>query len=113
MVLFPSRTSPTTETPYQSLSLNDRCDALRVLQKTNSYRAFLLEKNVWVVATLSALCDAPFCKALVFKDGTSLSKAYGAIRSLSEVVDITYDIRTFAPVLVADADPEALPPTRS
>ena len=36
-----------------------------------------------------------------------------AIRRFSEDVDITYDIRAFAPDLVADAGDEALPPTRS
>ena len=101
------------ETPFQLLSANDRRDALRVVQETSPHRAFLLEKDVWVVATLRALYDAPFGKDLVFKGGTSLSKAYGAIRRFSEDVDITYDIRSFAPDLVANAGEEALPPTRS
>jgi len=35
--------------------------------------------------------------------GTSLSKAYGAIRRFSEDVDINYDIRAFAPDPFADA----------
>ena len=34
---------------------------------------------------------------LVFKGGTSLSKAYQAIRRFSEDVDVTYDIRRFVP----------------
>ena len=42
-----------------------------------------------------------------------MSKAYGIIRRFSEDVDITYDIRAFAPDLVGGADSEALPPTRS
>ena len=101
------------ETPYQTLSADDRRDALRVVQDRSPHRAFLLEKDIWVVATLSALFDAPFGKDLAFKGGTSLSKAYRAIRRFSEDVDITYDIRAFAPDLVADAGDEALPPTRS
>ncbi len=36
-----------------------------------------------------------------------------AIRRFSEDVDVTYDIRAFAPELVFDAGDEALPPTRS
>ena len=101
------------ETPFQLLSAGDRRDALRVAQENGAYRAFLLEKDVWVVATLRALYDAPFGRDLVFKGGTSLSKAYGAIQRFSEDVDITYDIRAFAPDLVASAGEEALPPTRS
>ena len=101
------------ETPYRSLSADDRRDALRVAEAGSPYRAFLLEKDIWVVATLHALFDASFGNDLAFKGGTSLSKAYRAIRRFSEDVDITYDIRAFAPDLVADAGAEALPPTRS
>ena len=101
------------ETPYQALSADDRRDALRVAEGTSPHRAFLLEKDIWVVATLRALFDAPFGGDLAFKGGTSLSKAYRAIRRFSEDIDITYDIRAFAPDLVADAGDEALPPTRS
>ena len=50
---------------------------------------------------------------LVFKGGTSLSKVWRAIRRFSEDIDITYDIRGFAPDLVVGGDAEALPPTRS
>ena len=49
----------------------------------------------------------------MFKGGTSLSKVWKAIRRFSEDIDITYDIRGFAPDLVAGGDEEALPPTRS
>ena len=101
------------ETPYRSLSAADRRDALRVAEAGSPHRAFLLEKDIWVVATLHALFEAPFGKDLAFKGGTSLSKAYRVIRRFSEDVDITYDIRAFAPDLVADAGAEALPPTRS
>ena len=101
------------ETRFQFLPAEDRRDALRVAQEKGTYRAFLLEKDVWVVATLRALFDAPFGRDLVFKGGTSLSKAYGVIQRFSEDVDITYDIRAFAPDLVAGSGEEALPPTRS
>ena len=49
----------------------------------------------------------------MFKGGTSLSKVWHAIRRFSEDIDITYDIRSFAPDLVAGGDEEGLPPTRS
>ena len=101
------------DTLYQRLSAAGRRQALRVAQDKCQRRAFLLEKDIWIVATLGVLFDAPFAGHLTFKGGTSLSKAYKAIRRFSEDIDITYDIRAFAPDLVAGAGAEALPPTRS
>jgi len=101
------------EVQFQRLSAEDRRHALRAVQAAGSYPAFLLEKDVWVVATLGVLFDAPFGHQLVFKGGTSLSKVWRAIRRFSEDIDITYDIRRFAPDLVARAGDEALPPNRS
>lgn len=101
------------DAPYQRLSLEDRRLALRVAEDASGRRGFLLEKDIWVVATLDSLFRAPFAEHLIFKGGTSLSKVWRAIRRFSEDVDITYDIRAFAPDLVAGTGEEALPPTRS
>ena len=61
----------------------------------------------------SRRCSGPdLGKHLVFKGGTSLSKAYRVIRRFSEDVDLTYDIRAIAPDLVGD-NGEALPKNRS
>ena len=101
------------EVPFQSLPAGDRRAALRAAQEASGRRAFLLEKDIWVVQTLRALFDAPFGAKVVFKGGTSLAKAYHAIRRFSEDIDVTYDIRAFAPDLVSGAGEEALPSTRS
>jgi predicted nucleotidyltransferase component of viral defense system len=53
----------------------------------------LLEKDIWVVWPLRYLFDGPHPGHLVFKGGTSMSKAYGVIRRFSEDVDLTYDNR--------------------
>ena len=98
---------------FQSLPAPDRRDALEVAAGRGGRRAHLLEKDIWVVETLRALFEAPFGGDLVFKGGTSLAKAYHAIGRFSEDIDITYDIRAFAPDLAGDAGDEALPPTRS
>ena len=100
-------------TPFHSLSDDRKRNALRVAARLARTRAYLLEKDIWVVQTLSVLFKAPFGRDLVFKGGTSLSKAYRTIRRFSEDVDVTYDIRRFVPELTADAGPEAIPPTRS
>ena len=99
------------ETPFESLSVRDRREALRAAQEASGRRAFLLEKDVWIVRMLRILFGAPF-GAHIVQGGTSLAKAYHAIRRFSEDIDVTYDIRAFAD-LVTGADAEALPATRS
>lgn len=98
---------------FHSLSAADRRDALRMAASRSGRRAHLLEKDIWVVWTLRALIDGSFGKNLTFKGGTSLSKAYRAIRRFSEDLDITYDIRLMIPDLVSGSGDEAIPETRS
>jgi hypothetical protein len=92
---------------FLRLSAKDRCDALGVAADRSGRPAHLLEKDVWAVWALAALYGSPLGEHLVFKGGTSLSKAYRVIRRFSEDVDLTYDIRVIAPDLVGDGD-EAL-----
>ena len=56
-----------------------------------------------MVWSLRHLFAAPYAPHLVFKGGTSLSKAYGVIQRFSEDVDLTYDIRAIAGDLIGDA----------
>lgn len=98
---------------FFGLSTSDRKDALEVAATTSGRPAYVLEKDAWVVWTLSALFRSPFGKYLIFKGGTSLSKVYNAIDRFSEDIDVTYDIREIASDLVKDAGPEALPPSKS
>jgi hypothetical protein len=97
---------------FLDLAGADRRDALAVAGGASGRPLHLLEKDVWIVWSLHALFDSPLGSLLTFKGGTSLSKAYGAIRRFSEDVDLTLDIRALIPDLVAEAE-NALPPTRS
>lgn len=97
---------------FLQLSAEDRRDALSVVADRSGRPTHLLEKDVWVVWALATLYAAPLGEHLVFKGGTSLSKAYQVIRRFSEDVDLTYDIRAIAPDLVGD-NGEGLPKTRS
>ena len=97
---------------FQSLSAAEKYDVLEEAGERIECEPYLLEKDIWVVQILKILFDAPFGKDLVFKGGTSLSKAYNAVRRFSEDLDITYDIRAFAPDIVGDSE-DALPPNRS
>ncbi|MBC9176717.1 nucleotidyl transferase AbiEii/AbiGii toxin family protein [Pseudoroseomonas ludipueritiae] len=98
--------------PFLLLPAEDRLEALSVAADRSGRPAHLLEKDAWVVWALATLYGSPLGEHLVFKGGTSLSKAYGVIRRFSEDVDLTYDIRALAPDLVGD-NGEALPKTRS
>lgn len=97
---------------FLRLPAQDRRDALGVAADRSGRPTHLLEKDVWVVWALATLYAAPLGEHLVFKGGTSLSKAYQVIRRFSEDVDLTYDIRAIAPDLAGDTG-EALPKTRS
>ncbi|MER9934347.1 nucleotidyl transferase AbiEii/AbiGii toxin family protein [Mesorhizobium sp. M0088] len=97
---------------FLSLSAANRREVLAVAADRSGRPVHLLEKDAWVVWALAALYGSPLREHLVFKGGTSLSKAYRVIRRFSEDVDLTYDIRALAPDLVGD-NGEALPKTRS
>ena len=45
------------DAPFQRLSAGDRRYALRVAQDKSPHRAILLEKDVWIVATLGVLLE--------------------------------------------------------
>lgn len=59
--------------------------------KKSSLPAYAAEKDWWVVQCLSIIFDMDIGKHLVFKGGTSLSKAWGLIERFSEDVDLAVD----------------------
>lgn len=89
-------------TDYFGLSSADKIDALETAASILGRPADLLEKDIWVVWALDALCESSVGDHLVFKGGTSLSKVYRAIDRFSEDVDLTYDIRQIIPDLIDD-----------
>lgn len=97
---------------FLQLSADERRDALGVAATLSGRPLHLLDKDVWVVWILDVLFQAPFAAHLVFKGGSSLSKAYKIISRFSEDLDLTYDIRALAPDMVS-GDVEALPSNRS
>jgi len=101
------------EVPFESLSSEERREALEVAANLSGRRGHILEKDTWVVYTLRALAESPFAGNLTFKGGTSLAKAYQAIRRFSEDLDVTYDIRAIAPDLVGSSQGDPLPGSRS
>jgi len=95
---------------YLKLGRQDQRDALLVAAQVTGRPAALLEKDIWVAWALDTLFQSELEAGLVFKGGTSLSKAYGLIDRFSEDVDITYDMRRLIPGL---AQGRELPTSRS
>jgi hypothetical protein len=97
---------------FFQLSPAERLEALNTAANTSGLLPHLLEKDIWVVWSLQHLFTGPYAQHLVFKGGTSLSKAYGVIRRFSEDVDLTYDIRAIASDLIGDTG-SPLPTSKS
>ena len=97
---------------FLRLTAKDRLDALGVAADLLGRPAHLLEKDVWVVWAIQQLFGSPVGTNLVFKGGTSLSKAYQVIDRFSEDVDLTFDIRALIPDLLEGRE-DAMPATSS
>lgn len=97
---------------FFGLSTVERLEALNAAASSSGRLPHLLEKDIWVVWSLRHLFDGPHAGHLVFKGGTSLSKAYGVIHRFSEDIDLTYDIRAIAGDLIGSSD-SPLPVSKS
>lgn len=63
-------------------------EAIRATAQHLSLPMSYVEKDYWVTLALKALASSDIGESIVFKGGTSLSKAYGLIYRFSEDVDI-------------------------
>lgn len=88
-----------------TLNREDQAEALEVAAAQTGRPPHLLEKDIWVVWTLSAIYESALAEKLTFKGGTSLSKVYRIIDRFSEDIDLTYDIREVVPDLLRDGNP--------
>jgi len=88
-----------------TLSREDQSEALEVAAASTGRPPHLLEKDTWVVWSLSAIYESALAKKLTFKGSTSLSKAYKIVDRFSEDVDLTYDIRELVPDLLREGNP--------
>ena len=61
---------------FLQLPPDERREALAVAAASSGRPMHLLDKDIWVVWVLEVLFQAPFATHLVFKGGSSLSKAY-------------------------------------
>jgi len=60
---------------------------IQIAEKTGM-APFAVEKDWWVVQALTVIFEMEIAKKLVFKGGTSLSKAWNVIERFSEDIDL-------------------------
>ncbi|MCC5927870.1 MAG: nucleotidyl transferase AbiEii/AbiGii toxin family protein [Cyclobacteriaceae bacterium] len=58
-------------------------------------KPFAVEKDWWVSRTIEIIFKMPIAEHLVFKGGTSLSKAWKLINRFSEDIDLAIDKKYF------------------
>lgn len=74
------------------LPAEDRRDIFSEAAARLGIRPTIIEKDFWACVTLKMLFQkSRFAKSLVFKGGTSLSKAHGLIERFSEDIDLVLD----------------------
>lgn len=68
---------------------------LNEIASQKGMKAFAVEKDWWVSRTLEIIFQMPIAAHLVFKGGTSLSKAWKLINRFSEDIDLAIDKEFF------------------
>lgn len=69
-------------------------EKVQILKQTGVMKglpAFVVEKDWWVCIILRAIFQSQYADSIIFKGGTSLSKAYGLIERFSEDIDLIID----------------------
>lgn len=79
---------------WLQLSERDRTDIFTEVARIKNLHISSIEKDWWVVQTLSIIFSMEYGDFLVFKGGTSLSKGWDLIHRFSEDIDLALD-RTF------------------
>lgn len=89
------------------LPARDRAELFRETAAAKGLPPVPIEKDFWVCWTLKHLFALEDQPPLIFKGGTSLSKAYGVIERFSEDIDLAFDRAAFG--FTEERDPENAP----
>ncbi|PKQ63227.1 hypothetical protein BZG02_10800 [Labilibaculum filiforme] len=76
---------------FYNISSEKKVIVFNELSSKTGLPPFAIEKDWWVVQTLAIIFEMEIGKHLVFKGGTSLSKAWNLIERFSEDVDLAVD----------------------
>jgi hypothetical protein len=80
---------------WLDLQKEDKRKILDEVKARTGFELFIIEKDWWVVQTLRLISQMDISKHLVFKGGTSLSKAWGLIDRFSEDIDLAINREFF------------------
>jgi len=80
-----------TNTSFHTLPKTEKIIILQEISNKKGLAPFAVEKDWWVAQTLATIFDMKVGEHLVFKGGTSLSKAWDLIDRFSEDVDLAID----------------------
>lgn len=73
---------------WNDVSIETKLTAYNEIAKKTGMVVDAIEKDWWVVQTLRLIFEMDCADSLVFKGGTSLSKAWGLIERFSEDIDL-------------------------
>ncbi|WP_417443268.1 nucleotidyl transferase AbiEii/AbiGii toxin family protein [Joostella sp.] len=73
------------------LSPEQQEQTLQQVSTATGLPTYVIEKDWWVCVTLRAIFQSKYADAIIFKGGTSLSKAYQLIERFSEDIDLIID----------------------
>lgn len=74
---------------FYNTSKAEKINVFKVLEEKISLPAYAIEKDWWVVQTLRLIFQMEIGEHLLFKGGTSLSKAWSLINRFSEDIDLS------------------------
>lgn len=74
-----------------NLTDEQKLQILEQVENSIGLPAFVVEKDWWVCAVLKAVFQSEYADSVIFKGGTSLSKAYNLIDRFSEDIDLIID----------------------
>ena len=80
---------------FYNIPKEDRLAICQNVESETGIPDFAVEKDWWVVQTLKIIFEMEIAEHLVFKGGTSLSKAWKLIERFSEDIDLAVDRRFF------------------
>lgn len=82
-------------TNWLTLSKERRIEILNQATELTGLPSVAIEKDLWVTLALNASFSLPYSENIVFKGGTSLSKAWNLIERFSEDIDLAIDRKFF------------------
>lgn len=74
-----------------NLTDEPKLQVLEQVENSIGLPAFVVEKDWWVCVILKAVFQSRYANSIIFKGGTSLSKAYNLIDRFSEDIDLIID----------------------